>query len=77
VHDKPIIGPKYYQGPGGELDFQIMVAAQAFGPKITSTSLLSSIILKRVFPPQPEQDGNEEEDVGWIRSRTSGVQWFN
>jgi choline dehydrogenase-like flavoprotein len=53
VHDKPNINPKYYQGPGGEIDFQIMVAAQEFGHKITKTSPLSSIIVKRVFPPLP------------------------
>jgi hypothetical protein len=42
VHDKPNIDPKYYQGQGGELDFQIMAAAQAFGHKVTAISPLDS-----------------------------------
>ncbi|KAH8815544.1 putative choline dehydrogenase [Xylogone sp. PMI_703] len=72
VHDKPVIDPKYYQGPGGEVDFQIMVAAQTFGHKITKTSPLSSIIVKRVFPPLPSPEvAPEDEDFSdYVRNYT-------
>jgi choline dehydrogenase-like flavoprotein len=60
VDDKPAIDPRYYLGSGGEIDFQIMVAAQKFGTKITATPPLSTIILRRVFPP--ETSSFEEED---------------
>lgn len=64
MHEKPIIDPKYYQGPGGEVDFQTMVESQAFAHKITTTTPLSSIIVKRVFPPLPTKgEDNFEEYV--------------
>ncbi|KAL5331564.1 hypothetical protein ACEPPN_001098 [Leptodophora sp. 'Broadleaf-Isolate-01'] len=62
MHEKPIIDPKYYQGPGGKVDFLTMVESQAFAHKITTTAPLSSIIVKRAFPPLPaggEDDLNE------------------
>lgn len=71
VHHKPVIDPKYYQDQGGEVDFQIMVAAQAFGHKITKTPPLSSIIVKRVFPPLPENGNYDEEDLSeYVRNHT-------
>lgn len=70
IHDKPIIDPKYYQGPGGEVDFQIMAAAQAFGHKITTTEPLSSIIVKRVFPPPPSSLSEEENLSDYVRNYT-------
>lgn len=71
VNDKPVINPKYYQGQGGEVDFQIMVAAQNFGHKITRTSPLSSVIVKQVFPPLPENEQVEKEDLSdYVRNHT-------
>jgi choline dehydrogenase-like flavoprotein len=71
INETPIIDPKYYQCQGGEVDFQIMVAAQAFGHKITTTSPLSLIIVKRVFPPLPENGKNEEQDLSdYVRNHT-------
>ena len=53
------------------MDFQIMAAAQAFGHKITATSPLSSIIVKRVFPPLPIQDAIEDEGISnYVRDYT-------
>ena len=54
--DKPIIDPRYFGGPGGEVDFQVMAAAQRFGHKICSTPPLSSIIRERVFPAATKKD---------------------
>lgn len=83
VDQKPIINPKYFQGVGGETDFSIMSDAQNFADKICRTKPLSSIIQKRVFPPEsepiphtdpttsPTSDNKEEEDFSpWVRNTT-------
>ncbi|KAL8961606.1 MAG: hypothetical protein Q9193_001865 [Seirophora villosa] len=69
--DKPVINPRYYEGPGGEVDFMTMAAAQKFGHKICDTKPLKDIIVKRVFPPLPPDDAREEESwVEWVRDTT-------
>ena len=68
MHEKPVIDPQYYQGPGGEVDFLTMVESQAFADKITTTAPLSSIIVKRVFPPVPA-DG-EDDFTEYVRNYT-------
>ena len=35
--DQPVIDPQYYVGEGGQVDFDIMTAAQKFGDKICHT----------------------------------------
>jgi choline dehydrogenase-like flavoprotein len=70
VEDKPVIDPKYYGGKGGNIDFEIMVAAQKFGVKICETKPLSEIIIRRVFPPVSEA-GREDEDLAeFVRNYT-------
>jgi choline dehydrogenase-like flavoprotein len=70
VDDKPVIDPKYYEGEGGAIDFEVMVAAQKFGVKICETEPLSKIIVRRVFPPVSEE-GREEEDLAeFVRNYT-------
>ncbi|MCJ1229556.1 hypothetical protein MMC12_006223 [Toensbergia leucococca] len=75
----PIIDPQYYAGPSGAIDFELMVAAQAFANKICCTKPLSDIIVARVFPPPPPptsskekgSEENEEEDFApWVRAST-------
>ena len=69
--DKPIIDPQYFGGPGGEVDFQVMAAAQRFGHKICSTPPLSNIIRGRVFPAPSKDISSEEEDFSaWVRDST-------
>ena len=76
--DKPVIDPKYYEGIGGEVDFKMMVASQAYADKICSTPPLSDIIVQRVYPPSPSPspsshptDGSEPEDFSsWVRDST-------
>jgi len=51
--DNPVIDPRYYAGPGGDIDFAMMVAAQKLGHRICSTAPLSSIIVARAHPPPP------------------------
>jgi len=76
MHEKPIIDPQYYQGPGGEIDFQTMVSSQIFADKIVNTAPLSSIIVKRVFPPLPPTSSlagaeKEKEDFSdFVRNYT-------
>ena len=70
VNDKPVIDPKYYEGDGGKIDFEIMVAAQKFGVKICETEPLSQIIIRRVFPPASSA-GREDEDLAeFVRNYT-------
>ena len=66
------IDPKFYIGPGGQIDFLSMVAAQKFGHKICSTSPLSDMIVKRVFPPMPTSEASDaDEDFSkWVRDAT-------
>ena len=67
--DKPVIDPKYYGGKGGEVDFKMMVASQAYADKICSTSPLSNIIVQRVYPPSdPKTPTYNFED--WVRNST-------
>ena len=71
--DKPVIDPKYYDGPGGQVDFRTMVAAQKYAYKICSTKPLSNVILSRVYPPTTTGlDSNlEDEDFAdWVRDST-------
>ncbi|MCJ1266941.1 hypothetical protein MMC22_006826 [Lobaria immixta] len=78
--DKPVIDPQYYGGPGGQLDFLMMVASQKLAHKICSTKPLSDIILSRVFPPpapapnphHQDREKNEEDEVfaTWVRDTT-------
>ncbi|KAI4274204.1 MAG: hypothetical protein LQ337_004103 [Flavoplaca oasis] len=72
--DKPIINPHYYEGPGGEVDFLTMTAAQKFGHKICETQPLKSMVVKRVFPPLPdnvaEGEAEEEKWEDWVRDTT-------
>ena len=73
---KPVINPRYYEGPGGEVDFLTMVAAQRFGHRICDTKPLKDIIIKRVFPPLPEKAAEgetaeeEEQWEDWVRDTT-------
>jgi choline dehydrogenase-like flavoprotein len=69
MHDKPIINPRYYQDEGGNVDFLTMVESQTFAHKITKTPPLSSIIIKRVFPPLPEE-GKGEDFADFVRNYT-------
>ena len=52
--DKPVIDPRYYASEGGDVDLGVMAAAQKFAHKICRTAPLSSVVQRRVFPPEPE-----------------------
>lgn len=68
--DKPVINPSYYEGPGGQVDFFTMAAAQKFGHKICETKPLKDIIVKRVFPPLPK---NQEEETWEDRVKNTTI----
>lgn len=71
MDQKPIIDPKYYQGPGGEVDFKMMIACQEFADKICCTKPLADIIVARAYPPASPHDANTEFDFSnWIREST-------
>ena len=69
----PVIDPQYYAGPGGQLDFLMMVAAQKFADTICATTPLSNIIRSRVFPPSnphEDTDHGEEDFAPFVRDAT-------
>lgn len=70
VGDKPVIDPRYYQGPG-EIDRQIMVLGQRMAERISQTEPLAKIIQKRVFPP-PSENSTLEQSVheGFVSNYT-------
>ena len=67
--DKPVIDPKYYAGKGGEVDFKMMIASQAYADKIRSTPPLSDIIVSRVYPPSDPTDPTYDF-TDWVRDST-------
>ncbi len=66
---KPIIDPKYYEGKGGDVDAEVMLHGQDFGDRIMRTEPLSSIITRRVWPPE-EEPGHDLDWASWIRNNT-------
>ena len=71
MDDKPVIDPRYYSGPGGEIDFKLMVASQEFGDKICAMRPLADIIVSRVYPPASTQDKGTNFDFSdWVREST-------
>ena len=72
--DNPVINPQFLAGGGGQVDWMAMAAAQRFGHKICSTSPLADIIVKRVFPPLPDdnEDPSTEDFGSWVRDITVG-----
>ena len=70
--DNPVIDPQYYQGRGGEVDFELMVTSQSFAHKICQTSPLADIIVARVYPPTvDEQEKEKKTDFSsWVRDST-------
>ncbi|KAI9776437.1 MAG: hypothetical protein M1816_005319 [Peltula sp. TS41687] len=72
--DKPEIDPKYFAGEGGQIDFEVMVAAQKFADKICCTKPLSDIVVARVFPI-PKHTVTGEEDFSDFVRRYTMTDW--
>lgn len=71
MQTKPVIDPKYYEGSGGAVDFEMMVRSQEFADKICATSPLSDIIVGRVYPPVSTLDNEADFDFSdWVREST-------
>ncbi|KAL9036001.1 MAG: hypothetical protein Q9214_006329, partial [Letrouitia sp. 1 TL-2023] len=74
AQQKPVIDPRYFVGPGGDVDLKTMIEGVRFADKICKTEPLKGMVLKRVFP---EEEGEEEGDgfwEDWIR-RTLMTDW--
>lgn len=67
-HDKPAIDPRYYDGPGGQLDLSVMVECTKFAEKLTKTQPLAQIVRDRVAPPVAAQ--TDEELREWLVKET-------
>lgn len=50
--DKPLIDPKYYEGPHGGIDLDVMTHCALFADKIAKTEPLAGIVRRRAFPPE-------------------------
>ncbi|KAB5515471.1 hypothetical protein GE09DRAFT_1013087 [Coniochaeta sp. 2T2.1] len=50
--DKPVIDPKYYEGPHGEIDLDVMTHCAMFADTISKTRPLADIVRCRTFPPE-------------------------
>ncbi|KAK3114641.1 hypothetical protein LTR53_006853 [Teratosphaeriaceae sp. CCFEE 6253] len=67
----PLIDPKYYAGPHGELDLEIQrLCAEHIGRKITSTPPLSGMILRRASPAEGDEHGTGEGLRDWTVANT-------
>ncbi|KAK6347476.1 hypothetical protein TWF718_005317 [Orbilia javanica] len=66
--DHPIIDPKYYEGDG-QIDMYTMAEGQKFADSIARESPLSSIIVKRVVPPEPAP-GTETDWLQYVKDTT-------
>lgn len=66
--DKPVIDPKYYEGPHGEIDLDIMTHCALFADKITKTKPLADIVRCRAFPPEEVKGFDELKD--WVVNTT-------
>jgi choline dehydrogenase-like flavoprotein len=68
ISDPPLINPKYYEGPHGELDLDIMTHCALFADKIAKTQPLADIVRRRAFPPE---DVSRFEDLrDWVVNTT-------
>jgi choline dehydrogenase-like flavoprotein len=70
---KPIIDLFYFEGEGGDIDFDVIVKAHEFGDKIHQTLPMSDIVVKRVFPPLPA-DGQKTDWISYVRD-TAITDW--
>ena len=68
--DKPVIDPRYFAGRGGEVDFKMVLASQAYADKICSTAPLSDIIVQRVYPPPSDPTDPNYDFADWVRDST-------
>ena len=70
--DEPVIDPKYYQGKGGQIDFETMVESQKFAYKICQTKPLADIIVSRVYPSKSESEEQTQDSdfTDWVRDST-------
>lgn len=66
--DKPVIDPKYYEGPHGAIDLEAMTHCALFADKIAKTKPLADIVRRRVFPPEEVTDFDELRE--WVAETT-------
>ncbi|KAI0390635.1 GMC oxidoreductase [Xylariaceae sp. FL0594] len=67
--DKPKIDPRYYSGPHGELDREIMVQCVKLTDKLFQTQPLASIVRERVYPPLSVE--TDEQLRKWVIDNTT------
>lgn len=66
----PIIDPRYYQGKAGSMDAEVMLHGLQFGDKIMKTGPLSSVVARRLSPPEDDEAKSKLDWASWIRDNT-------
>jgi choline dehydrogenase-like flavoprotein len=64
---KPVIDPRYYDGPHGALDAEIMLHSIKFADRIARTQPLAGMVRRRVFPPIPADGVTDEQEEKALR----------
>ncbi|KAI0836960.1 GMC oxidoreductase [Hypoxylon sp. FL0890] len=69
IAGKPIIDPRYYSGPHGEIDLDIMTQCVRFSEKLCQSPPLSSLVRSRVTPPSSIDNDDDLRD--WVVKNTT------
>ncbi|KAI2462970.1 GMC oxidoreductase [Annulohypoxylon bovei var. microspora] len=67
--DNPIIDPRYYSGPHGQIDLEIMTQCIRFSDKVCQSEPLSQFFHSRVFPPSSVDNDDDLRD--WAVKNTN------
>ncbi|KAL7932466.1 GMC oxidoreductase [Trichoderma chlorosporum] len=67
--DDPVIDPKYYQGPSGEIDLEIMMEATRFAREILLAPAFNGVV-KQLAQPPADSYANDEDIKKWLADNT-------
>ncbi|KAI0599911.1 putative choline dehydrogenase [Biscogniauxia sp. FL1348] len=69
ITDKPIIDARYYAGPHGELDLNVMTHCIRFTDRLCASAPLSNVVGSRVYPPSSV--ANDDQRRAWVVENTT------
>ncbi|KAL7619855.1 hypothetical protein AAE478_010400 [Parahypoxylon ruwenzoriense] len=69
ITDKPVIDPRYYSGPHGELDLEIMTQCIRFSDRLCRSAPLSDFVRSRVAPSPSITSDDDVRD--WVVRNTT------
>ncbi|UKZ49614.1 hypothetical protein TrVGV298_003861 [Trichoderma virens] len=68
--DDPVIDPRHYHGPRGEIDLEVMMESTRFARDILLAPAFSSVV-KQIFHPPASSYANDEYMKKWITDSTA------